>query len=105
MFAFVIYNIEEFIMATLDTPLTERRHLPDRRADSHLSALNAVDWIAMVLLIVGGVNWGLVGLMNLDLVALLFGEMTQVSRIVYMLVGLSGLYAIYMVIKLSSNHR
>lgn len=92
-------------MATLDTPLNERRHLPDRRVDSHSRTLNAVDWIAMVLLIVGGVNWGLVGLINLDLVAMLFGEMTQISRIVYLLVGLSGLYAIYMAIKLSMGRK
>jgi uncharacterized membrane protein YuzA (DUF378 family) len=98
-------SFEEFIMATLDTSLTERRHLPDRRAVSHFSALNAVDWLAMVLLIIGGINWGLIGLMNYDLVSALFGETTQASRIVYLIVGLAGLYAIYMTIKLASNRQ
>lgn len=57
--------------------------------------MNAVDWIAMILLIVGGVNWGLVGLLNFDLVATLFGPMSLISRIVYILVGLSALWAMY----------
>jgi uncharacterized membrane protein YuzA (DUF378 family) len=46
------------------------------------------------LLIVGGLNWGLVGLANFDLVAAIFGEMSPLSRIVYMLVGLSALWQI-----------
>lgn len=57
--------------------------------------LTAVDWIAMVLLIVGGLNWGLVGAFNFDLVAALFGEMSALSRIVYVLVGISALWFIY----------
>lgn len=60
-----------------------------------MSRLNAIDWIAIVLLIVGGINWGLVGLFNLDLVAYLFGTMSTVSRAVYVLVGLSALYMIF----------
>ncbi len=48
--------------------------------------------IAMVLLVVGGLNWGLVGLLDFDLVAMLFGDMSALSRIVYSLVGLSALY-------------
>jgi len=48
--------------------------------------------ITMVLLVVGGLNWGLVGLFGFDLVATLFGEMTLISRVVYSLVGVSALY-------------
>ena len=47
--------------------------------------------IAQVLLIVGGLNWGLVGLFEFDLVAAIFGDMTALSRIVYVLVGISAL--------------
>ena len=47
--------------------------------------------IAQVLLIVGGLNWGLVGLFEFDLVAAIFGDMTTLSRIVYVLVGISAL--------------
>ena len=48
--------------------------------------------IAMILVIVGGLNWGLVGLFNIDLVAAIFGAMSAISRIVYALVGLSAVY-------------
>ncbi|OGI27690.1 MAG: DUF378 domain-containing protein [Candidatus Moranbacteria bacterium RIFOXYB1_FULL_43_19] len=52
--------------------------------------------IAFILLIVGGLNWGLVGFFNFDLVAAIFGDMTALSRIIYDLVGLS---ALFMVVK------
>ena len=64
--------------------------------------LNAIDWIALVLVIVGGVNWGLVGLFDFNLVDSLFGQMSALSRIIYALVGLSALYLIYTAVKLSS---
>jgi len=48
--------------------------------------------IAIVLVIVGGLNWGLVGLFNFDLVAAIFGAMSSLSRIVYALVGLAAIY-------------
>ncbi|HSK48466.1 MAG TPA: DUF378 domain-containing protein [Coriobacteriia bacterium] len=55
--------------------------------------LNALDWIALTLLIIGGINWGLIGLFGFDLVATLFGGQTVlISRIVYVLVGLSAVY-------------
>jgi hypothetical protein len=58
------------------------------------SALSTIGVIALVLLIVGGLNWALVGLFRVDLVAALFGVMSPVSRLVYILVGLSALVAI-----------
>jgi uncharacterized protein len=57
-------------------------------------AMRAINTITLVLLIVGGLNWGLVGLFDFDLVATLFGEMSPLSRIVYVLVGASALYQI-----------
>jgi len=51
-----------------------------------------LDLIALVLVIVGGLNWGLVGLFDLDLVAALFGVGSILAKIVYMLVGLSALW-------------
>jgi hypothetical protein len=54
--------------------------------------MKALDVIAAVLVVVGGLNWGLVGLLNLDLVAKLFGDMSGVSRVVYVLVGLAAVY-------------
>lgn len=92
-------------MATMNAPASERRHLSDRRIGGglHKTKMNAIDWIAMVLLIVGGLNWGLVGLFNIDLVASLFGTQTALSRVVYVLVGLSALYSIYTSTKMASS--
>ena len=60
---------------------------------------SVIDWIALVLVIIGGVNWGLVGLFRFDLVATLFGDMSILSRTIYDLVGLSALWMIYYVTK------
>ncbi|MFA6969728.1 MAG: DUF378 domain-containing protein [Candidatus Paceibacterota bacterium] len=57
-----------------------------------MKSLNAFDWVALVLVIVGGLNWGLVGILNFNLVATLFGDMSVLARIVYALVGLSAVY-------------
>lgn len=54
--------------------------------------LNTVDLIALVLLIVGGLNWGLVGLLSFDLVATLFGAGSVLSNTVYILVGVAAVY-------------
>ena len=54
--------------------------------------------IALLLLIVGGLNWGLVGLFGFDLVAALFGEMSLLSRIVYTLVGTSALWQLVLLV-------
>ena len=56
--------------------------------------MRIVNVVTLLLLIVGGLNWGLVGLFNFDLVAALFGEMSALSRIVYTLVGASALWQI-----------
>ncbi len=93
-------------MTTINAPASERRHLSDRRTTSsrmHKSTMNALDWVAMVLLIVGGLNWGLVGLFNVDLVAALFGTQSALSRVVYVLVGVSALYSIYTSSKIASD--
>ncbi len=64
------------------------------------TGLNVLDWLALVLMIVGGLNWGLIALFNFDLVATLFGPGSSLSRIVYGLVGLAALYGIALAIKL-----
>ena len=53
--------------------------------------MKAIDQITRVLLIVGGLNWGLVGIAGFDLVAALFGARSMLSNVVYVLVGLSAL--------------
>lgn len=69
------------------------------RAELAAMRLNALDWIAMVLLIVGGLNWGLVGLFDIDVVARILGLMSTASRSVYILVGLAALYSIYLCVR------
>ena len=61
--------------------------------------MRAINTVTLLLLIIGGLNWGLVGLFSFDLVATIFGEMSVLSRIVYVLVGLSALYQIVPLIK------
>ena len=51
-----------------------------------------LDFIVLILVVIGGLNWGLVGLFNYDLVAAIFGAMTTVSRVIYTVVGLAALY-------------
>jgi len=65
--------------------------------------LNGLDWVAMVLVIIGGLNWGLVGLFRYSLVDAIFGPASLLTRIVYVLVGLSALYLIYTSMKLSRS--
>jgi hypothetical protein len=60
-------------------------------------------WIAFVLLIVGGLNWGLVGLFNFDVVAVLFGSIPMVAQVVYVLVGLAAVW--FIVYKLMKKKR
>ncbi len=56
-----------------------------------MKGYSASAMIGMILLVVGGLNWGMVGLFNFDLVAWLFGAMTPVSRSVYVLVGIAAI--------------
>ncbi len=63
-----------------------------RQAERKRSLLNTADWAALAFLVIGGINWGLVDAFSLDLIASLFGGMSPVSRVVYLLVGLSAIY-------------
>ena len=64
-----------------------------------MAVRNPVDLIALILVIVGGLNWGLIGLFDFNLVAAIFGEGNTLSRIIYILVGLAGLYMIYFTVR------
>ena len=54
--------------------------------------MKVIDKIALVLIIIGAINWGLIGFFNFNLAAVIFGEMTWISRVIYALVGISGLW-------------
>ena len=66
-----------------------------------MSKLNGLDWVAMILSIIGGINWGLVGALDYNLVNSLFGEGSGLTRLIYVLVGLSGLYLISTLVKMA----
>jgi len=68
-----------------------------------MKKLGALDWIALILIIVGGLNWGLVGAFKFDLVAAILGEMSLLAKIVYILVGLSAIYGIFMLGKIGKK--
>lgn len=53
-----------------------------------------LDYTALAISIIGAINWGLIGFFRFDLVAFLFGDMSLISRIIYAIVGLCGLYLI-----------
>lgn len=65
-----------------------------------MNKLKGLDWVAIILVIIGGLNWGLVGFFNFDLVKVIFGNMTTIARIVYVLVGLSAVYFLFTSAKL-----
>lgn len=56
--------------------------------------MKIIDKIALILIIIGAINWGLIGIFKLNLVELIFGDMTLLARIIYILVGISGLWGI-----------
>lgn len=56
--------------------------------------MKVIDKISLVLVIIGAINWGLIGIFNFNLVEMIFGSMTVITRIIYALVGISGLWAI-----------
>lgn len=56
-----------------------------------------VKWVAVTLLIVGALNWGLVGAFHFNAVTMLFGDASMVTRVIYMLIGLAGLYKIFLI--------
>ncbi|MDR1559937.1 MAG: DUF378 domain-containing protein [Clostridiales bacterium] len=63
-----------------------------------------LDWTALTLVIIGAINWGLIGFFKLDLIATLFGGMESwLSRIIYVIIGLAGLYCLSLFGKSSSD--
>ena len=56
--------------------------------------MKIVDTIALIVIIIGAINWGLLGFFQFDLVAAIFGDMSIFSRIIYAIIGIAGLYSI-----------
>lgn len=78
---------------------------PTTTGSTAVRTLNPLDWIALILAIIGGLNWGLVGAFNFDLIAAIFGAGSAISRLIYIIVGLAALYLIYYAIKAGSGSR
>lgn len=94
-------------MATMNAPSIDRRQTPDRRSDVRertSSAIIAFDYIALALLIIGGLNWAMVGLFQVDVVATLFGPVSPLARLTYVLVGVAALWGVYLLGKLANNN-
>ena len=68
-----------------------------------MNKLNFLDYLSLVLVIVGGLNWGLVGALNFNLVSTIFGDMSTLSRIVYVLVGLAAIYLLTVLAKFTKK--
>lgn len=68
--------------------------------------MNALDKLSYVLVVIGGINWGLVGFFNYNLVDSIFGSGSTLSRVIYGLVGLAALEMLYkMVAMMSSDNK
>lgn len=96
-------------MSTMNPSVTNRRHIPDRRSSSSATSgatskkMTAAEWVPMLLLAIGGLNWGLIGLFDFNLVSFLFGEMSPISRIIYIVVGVCAVYSLYLSARMSRN--
>lgn len=56
--------------------------------------MKALDVTALILVVIGAVNWGLIGFFQYDLVSAIFGEWSTITRVIFSLVGIAGLYSI-----------
>lgn len=64
---------------------------------------NWLDIVALILIIIGAINWGLIGFFKFDLIASLFGQLSAISRIIYAIVGISGIYSLILFWKLKTD--
>ena len=65
---------------------------------------SVLDWIALVILFIGGLNWGLVGLFHFDLITGIFGDYSPIARIIYIIIGLCAIYVLVRAISCCKNH-
>lgn len=64
---------------------------------------NWLDITALILIIIGAVNWGLIGFFRFDLIACIFGQLSAISRIIYAIVGIAGIYSLILFWKLKTE--
>ena len=66
--------------------------------------MKILDYTALALTVIGAINWGLIGFLKFDLVKYLFGDMTMLSRVIYALIGIAGLYCISLFGRIRSSY-
>ncbi len=84
-----VRNVKQSYDIRSDNARAQARRLIHNRTIMKMSGL---DWLAVILVIVGGINWGLVGVFDWNLVEAILGGVPVIERIVYILVGLGALY-------------
>jgi len=57
-----------------------------------MGKFNVLDWIAFIVMVIGGLVWGLIGFFDFNLITTIFGDETVISRIVYAIIGIAALY-------------
>lgn len=65
--------------------------------------LSSLEWLVLALVIIGALNWGLIGIFNFNLVTAIFGNMSAISRIVYSLVGIAAIALLFMTARLQKK--
>jgi len=66
---------------------------------------NFLDWLSLVLVIIGGLNWGIIGFFDYNVVGAIFGGASIITRIIYAVVGLAGLYMVATGVKMAEQER
>lgn len=64
---------------------------------------NWLDVVCLILIIIGAVNWGFIGFFNLDFISLIFGNMSMITRIIFVVVGIAGIYSLVLFWKLRTE--
>lgn len=70
-----------------------------------MNTWSKIDWAAMLLLVAGGINWGVIGVADVDLFASAFGKDSDITLLAYVLVGLAAIYVALMVKRLGTNEQ
>ena len=81
-------------METVSTYKTDKNKYTKKEKEETSMNSKPLDYTALVITIIGAINWGLIGFFKFNLVTFLLGDMTLLSRIVYAVVGICGLYLI-----------
>lgn len=64
-----------------------------------MMAKSTLDWITLILVLIGGLNYGLIGIGGWDVIGMIFGSISWLARIIYILIGISALYMLYTHVK------